>query len=349
MRSKLQATVIALVFLLALAAVPGLAAPPVKVRIGHLPIPGQILHFIAQAKGYYAAEGLDVELTPITSSTDIFNALKAGKLEAAAGGTAAPLIFISNGAPFTIVGGLMGEGTAVLVKPADAAKYKTLAAFRGKKIATVRLATGDVLFRGALKRAGIDPEKDVQFLEFKSAVESIAALDSGKVDAALSWPPYSESSEVRNSSVVAIWSGSLAPHHTCCRLVVRDDFLKENPEAVVRLLKAYVKAVKFFVQKPEESVQIASDYLKLDAALIRPTLLTEKSTYVTPDPQKKEVLDFWERMKQIGYVTGPGASFDVGSKIDGSYFKKALDQVIKENPADPFYKTLATEFHKDNV
>ncbi|MGE5623842.1 MAG: ABC transporter substrate-binding protein [Methanocella sp.] len=349
MRSSVKAIVFTLVVLAAaLGAVPGLAAAPVRIRIGHLPIPGQILHFIAQAKGYFSDEGLDVELTPITSSTNIFNALKAGKLEAAAGGTAAPLIFIANGAPFTIVGGLMGEGTALLVKPADAAKYKNLAAFKGKKIATVRLSTGDVLFRGALKRAGIDPEKDVQFLEFKSAVESIAALDSGKVDAAVSWPPYSESSEVRKSSVVSIWSGAVAPHHTCCRLVVRDDFLKENPDAVVRLLKAYVKAAKFFTQKPEESVQLASQYLKLDAALIRPTLITEKSSYVTPDPQKKEVLDFWERMKQIGYVTGAAASFDVGSKIDGSYFKKALDQVIKENPSDPFYKTLATDFRKDN-
>jgi NitT/TauT family transport system substrate-binding protein len=149
------------------------------VRIGHLPIPGQVLYYIAQKEGYFKEQGLEVQLSPITSSVDILNALNAGKFDLASAGTAAPLTFISKGVPFIIVGGLMGEGTVIQVNADSATKIHSINDFKGKKIATVRLATGDVILRGQLAKHHLLDK--VELVEFKSPTESLLALKTGHV------------------------------------------------------------------------------------------------------------------------------------------------------------------------
>lgn len=288
------------------------------VRIGHLPIPGQVLYYIALKEGYFKEEGLDVQLTPITSSVDILNALNAGKFDLASAGTAAPLTFIAKGAPFQIVGGLMGEGTVIQVNTDSAAKIHSIKDFKGKKIATVRLATGDVILRGQLAKHHI--LNKVEIVEFKSPTESLLALKTGRVDLAVSWPPYSTQAELDGTVKSIAWTGQWAPHHTCCRLVTTDSFAKEHPDTIVKVLRGLIKAQRFFNAEPEKSVQLAADYLKVGPEIIRPTLVTQRTTYVSANPDKKMVVEFWKYMNEIGYLQ---SNLDIKRYVNESFYKKA--------------------------
>lgn len=298
------------------------AGPLTTVRIGHLPIPGQVLFYIAQAEGYFKAEGLDVQLTPISASADVMNALAAGKFDFAAAGTAAPLNFIAKGAPFLIVGGLLEEGSVFQVRSDAIAQIKTIQDFKGKKIGTVRLGTGDVVLRGELAKAGI--LKEVEFVEFKSPVDSLLALKTGRVDIALTWPPYSTQGEQDGTVKSVAWTGQWFPGHTCCRLVTTTEYAAKNPGVVVKVLKSLIRAEQFFKANPEKSVQEAAGYLKISPDLVRPTLVTEKTSHISSAPNKPQVLRFWENMKAAGYAT---SNVDIAAHIDESYYRKALAEL----------------------
>jgi NitT/TauT family transport system substrate-binding protein len=130
------------------------AAPRDKVRVGYLAEPAHGLHFIAKDLGYFDEEGLDVELFQFNTTAEGCSAVQAKKLDVGTFGTAAPLLFIARGVDFTIFGGMMIGGQAIIVKPENLSQFKDLSNFKGKKVGLGKLSTGDVIFRGALKRPG---------------------------------------------------------------------------------------------------------------------------------------------------------------------------------------------------
>ena len=60
----------------------GKALSAEKVTIGHLPIVPSLPTYVAMEKGFFAEEGLEVELVPFQSGTAIIDALLAGRIDA---------------------------------------------------------------------------------------------------------------------------------------------------------------------------------------------------------------------------------------------------------------------------
>jgi NitT/TauT family transport system substrate-binding protein len=138
------------------------------VRVGHLPVTGHAKFFVAKEYGIFEKEGIDAELIEFINSADGLTAVRAGKLDVGAFGTTAPLVHISQGADLRIIAGIMGEDAAIITTAENAPKIKTLADLKGKKVATIRLATGDAVLRGALEKEGINWKTDLQVFELKS-------------------------------------------------------------------------------------------------------------------------------------------------------------------------------------
>ncbi|TAN58388.1 MAG: transporter substrate-binding domain-containing protein, partial [Magnetospirillum sp.] len=130
-------------------------------KVGYLPVTGHAKFFVAKEQGFFEKEGLSVELVEFVNSADGINALKAGKLDIGAFGTTAPLAHIAKGSDLRLIGGIMGEDAAIVTTAANASKVKKVADLKGRKVATVRLATGDAVLRGALKDAGVDWKTDL--------------------------------------------------------------------------------------------------------------------------------------------------------------------------------------------
>ena len=73
-------------------------------------------------------------------------------------------------------------GQAIITRPEKLAELsgKDLRVYKGKTIGLVKLSTGDVVFKGALKKAGIDYKKDVKFAEFGSAAAGCRSGEEGR-------------------------------------------------------------------------------------------------------------------------------------------------------------------------
>ncbi|MGE4283411.1 MAG: ABC transporter substrate-binding protein [Clostridia bacterium] len=310
-----------------------------KFNVGYLASPGQVLYFIAKEKGYFKEEGLDVELFLFANSGEGLNAINAGKLDVGSFGTAAPLTFISKGTDFTIFGGQQTEGHGIIALPEKAKELSDLSSFKGKTIATVRLATGDILFRSALTEAGIDWKKDLTINELDSPASVLEAVKKGSVDAGIVWTPFIKLGEKQGFEIV-MYSGDLVKMHTCCRQVALTSKVKENTKDYEKFQAALIKAYKFYQLNQDETVDIISKYVKIDKDVIKAETYGGYM-YSIPDPDKAGVVEFWNLMNKSGYIT---SDLEIENYINTSIYKNALDNVLKQYPNDEVYKKLKADF-----
>lgn len=319
-------------------------ADKIKFNIGYLPAVGHVLYFVAKEKGFYDQEGLDVELFQFTNSGEGLNAIKAGKLDAGSFGTSAPQVFIAKGIPFVNIGGMQSEGHAVVAKPENAQQFSSLQGFVGKKVATVRLATGDAVWRAAMSQAGIDWKTQVTIQELDSPAAVLEAVKKGAADAGLVWVPFSEMAEKQGLTLVS-WSAEHMDGHVCCRVVALDDKLQTNKEAYIRFSRANIRAYDFYINHQDETLDILNKYVKLDKELLR------KATYSghihsIPDPDKKRFVAFWEAMKTAGYIQ---SDIDITKHINSDIYKTALDQLKQREPQNTTYQQLDRDFTANNL
>ena len=299
--------------------------------------------------GVFKSLNLDVELVPFSSSPDALNALHSGKLDIAAGfGTAPPLIFISKGDDFVFIAGHMSGGHAIVGTPELAKHFKSFKDLIGKKVATARLYTPDVLLRGALVDNGISYDTEgkaqVQLVEARNGPQAWELLKSGKVDAAAL-----VSNEVQLALAAGFkvlrWSVEILPDHPCCRVVVTRETLNSKRPELVRFLRAWILAERIKRDDPTGYINSYAKVANIDFAKAKATLF-EPHTSQTADPNTNGIVKFWDYLKSIKYID---SNIDIHTHIDTSLYKEALDGLRKENPKDKFYQVLEKRYTAQNT
>jgi ABC-type nitrate/sulfonate/bicarbonate transport system substrate-binding protein len=155
-------------------------------------------------------------------------------------------------------------GYLLLVKP----NIQKLTDLRGK---TIGISTfGSQLYLTSVtlfRKAGMETGKDVNLLPAGDNNARIAAMESGKIDATFVSSPADIFGANRGYKVL-LWSRDHVPL-TQNAIVVTDRKLKQSPDQVKRTIKGSIEALKFIRDHQEESVEIASKWLKLDLPTTR--------------------------------------------------------------------------------
>jgi len=344
MKFNLKQLALLLTMTIGLAAQADATVAKPKLKVGYAPGGGSVLSFLAQDQKLFEKEGVEVELIQFASSSDGLNALNSGKIDVGISfGTAGPLTFMSKGSDFSIIGGQLSGGHPVLALPGKARKIKSIQDFRGKIVATPRIYTADIVWRGALKRAGIDPNKDLTIIELKNPSAVLEAVKSGKVDVGIGASSILMKAKESGVSIVG-WSNDFFPQHPCCRIVAKGRAVKENPAVYRAFLRAVLQAEKLKTEKPELAVAVNKRYLNLDDAMAREfTLEPHQMTHA--DPNRKGVERMWHDMKSIDYVEG---DLDLNRYINVELYRDALQEMLRRNPKDKFYREAKKLFDRQN-
>ena len=317
--------------------------------IGYLPSTGHLLYFVAKEEGFFEKEGLDAELQLFDSNNNMLSSLESGKLDAGALGSTESVSYLQQGYDLSIIGGIMKEGHALLVKPdvvegVDPKDY-SLELLRGKRIAVVPLGTQDIVWRIGFRNIGMEVGKDVEFVDVESGTAAFAALNNADIDGALVFTPF-RAQGVNDGYVILDYSGDIEgfEEHPCCRNMAEKEKIKADRDAYVSYLKALIQAYKFYQENQDKTVEDIVKYVSVDPNLIRQeTYGVHISSY--PDPDKKTVVEWKNHMVDLGYFE----DFDVEAGIDTSLYKEALDAVIADHPDDAaFYQTMVTHYEEFN-
>ena len=312
-----------------------------KIKVAYNPGTGNITGFIAIEKGIAAEEGIEIELVPFSNSTDALTALHAGKVDVAVSfGTAAPLTFVTNGSDFSIFGGYISGGMPVYAD--SALEYTGLESYVGKKVATARMYTPDIVWRAAMMDAGYDLETDVTILEFKTPSEVLEAVKSGKADIGIGTNSTYLQSLAAGLQTLG-WSNDFwDPVHVCCRPVANTEWINGNTETVKAFLRSYIRAEQVLNEEPDYAVQLNMKYLEIDEEDARVMLLETNQIFET-DPKSNGVRHMWNKLIEMAYIE-PG-DIDVNDHINTVLYKEALDELTARYPDESeFYNKLQQRF-----
>jgi NitT/TauT family transport system substrate-binding protein len=225
----------------------------VSISMGTEPWIGYGPWFIAKAKGYFAKEGLNVNLIVFQQDADLNSALAADRTQVANIATHTSIKLILNNhlaiTPVLILDD--SEGADAML---GSASIHSLQDLRGKTVAYEYGTTSDLLLHYALAQAHI-PFSAIHAQNIPAA-DAATALVAGHVDAAVTYEPYISSVAGKGHGVHVIYSSAAAPGLIGDFMVVNNSFLTSNPAAVRALLRAWNDSMNYLATNRTDAVSI---------------------------------------------------------------------------------------------
>ncbi|APG93187.1 ABC transporter substrate-binding protein [Sinorhizobium americanum] len=124
---------------------------------------------------------------------------------------------------------------------------------KGKTVGVQGLgSTPHVFVTSMAAYVGLDPQKDIRWVTNPS-VRPMELFVKGKVDAFLGFPPEPQELRARNIGHVVVNSAIDRPwsQYFCCMLAGNADFVRNNPVATKRVLRAILRAADLCVAEPQ--------------------------------------------------------------------------------------------------
>jgi ABC-type nitrate/sulfonate/bicarbonate transport system substrate-binding protein len=299
------------------------AGPAKKIGVAYSNLIADSLSlWVARESGIFAKNGLDVDLQYIASS-NAFTALLAGQVQASSGGGSEVISGTANGADVVVVVNLMPIYPYFMEAPAS---IKTAADLKGQSIAITNPgATFDIASRVALKKAGLNPDADVQFIKTGSVANVQAALQSGQVQGGLAQVPDTIKLEAAGLHPVIDMSTLNAPASGTV-LTLQRAFLADNKDVAQKLVDSILQAYALEKQDKATTVKVLKQYLKSeDDSAMSATYdyFVTKAPPVAPKPEQ-----FMDSFGVLSEQNPKIKDVDLSKMIDAAYFQNATDRKI---------------------
>lgn len=252
----------------------------------------------AEAATLMAAGQVDIAsmATPVVASAVVKNAIP--------GGVKIICSTFDDGAP-----GFAGNSYLVL----DDSPIKTIADLKGKKIAVNAYGTiVDIPLRILLKKAGLDPRKDVQIVEI--AFPAIgAALREKRVDCGAMVLPFMAAEKAKGGvrAIARCVDAFPGPYSTIFQ-AARTEFLQKEPAAVKAFLDDYVTGLNWLYQ-PENRAKA----IEITAALTKSPASALETYFMLPNN------DYYR--DRGGCLTAPSLQFVADAMVDEGLLAEKVD------------------------
>lgn len=253
---------------------------------------------IARDKGYYRAEGLDVELI-LMSAPNASRALLSGDVTVATvGGAGLPPVL--RGSPFKFLFTTYNRAMFWLYAKPD---IRDVRALKGRRVGVSGIGSGpDSLLREILRQNGLDANRDVAVLSLGVMPTIFAGLQSGIVDAAMLSPPVTfKADEGGFRELVAFPKQDLVELQGS--ILVREVSMQSDPGQLERFIRGTYKGFLHIKENRAGTIPVVAHYLQVSDAMaakaydnvVRPSL-TQDGT-LSQETQAKAVEHVVKRLE----------------------------------------------------
>lgn len=225
------------------------------------PAPYHIPIYLAQTKGYFKEENLDMAILEPTNPSDVTELIGSGKVDMGLKAMIHTLAAKARGFPVTSVGSLLDEPFTGLLYLEGRGITDDFQSLKGKRVGYVG-EFGKIQLDELTKHYGMSPE---DYTAVRCGMNVAKYIIDGKVDAGIGiecmqqvqLEEYCKQRGRPASDAKMLRIDKLACLGCCCFCTIlyicNDEFLKKNPEKVKRFLKAIKKATDYVLAKPEEA------------------------------------------------------------------------------------------------
>lgn len=199
-------------------------------------------------------EGLDVTIQP-TNSSAAMQAVLSGQAQFVNMGPGAAILARAKGAPIKAVYLNMRHNFQFPVV-LESSSIKSIQDFKGKTIGVISYGAQLVeIIKGMLAEAGLDPNKDVSFVETGAGAQAVAALTSGRVDIWGTWDSQIATAENMGIKLRRFTTPEAEKLVFGGSYFVRDDFIEKNPEIIEKVLRCVAQGSTLAMENPEGAVK----------------------------------------------------------------------------------------------
>ena len=258
----------------------------------------------------FAKDGIKVVWVKTVSSSNALQFLNAGSINFGSTAGSAALVAKINGNPIKSVYVYSRPEWTALVTGKDS-KISKVADLKGKKVAMVRGTDPHIFTVRALLAAGLT-DKDVTPVLVQQHADGGTALLRGDVDAWAGLDPMMAQAEVTDGAKLFYRNKEA---NTWGILNAREEFLKDHPDIVRRVLAVYEEARKYSLANYDEEKRVFIAGTKLPDAVVDKQLKerTELTHNKVGPAQRDSILQAGLALQQAGVVP---ASVDVKKTVD---------------------------------
>jgi len=284
--------------------------------------------WVIQEKKLLQKQGVQPEIIAIGNSPTVLQALLAGEIDAASISVTTLTSSRLAGADTVMVLGVVPTFVDHIVSVASISSVEQL---KGKTGGVNRLGTtSDMGLRLALRRLGVDPERDTKILPVGGNPERFAALSKGIVQFTIMAEPFvREAEKLGFRDLVSI--GSLKIPFWWNGILTRESILKAKRPLITKLVRAMVEAIHIIKTDREYAKAVfkknlgISDPEGLERAYRDYSTVFPEVPYPTPDGVKTMLDDLAPRNPKAA-AADPKAFVDQSlvRELESSGFIKQL-------------------------
>lgn len=255
---------------------------------------------VAQAKGYFAREGVQVKLTQLGGSSVASSALQGGSIQFAAAASLPLLLAREKGLPFVSVASMdYGVPLQFIVSTSYQARHpfgessaplRRMTALGGSRLAPVS-STDTGFFQLLLARAGM-PKNSVSLVRFQSVSAAVAAMKHNKIDGTMGSPPNSLAPVLDGSARLVLSARDIPEFRDMSYdlLLTTKKFTTSHPDTARKVVTALGMADDFIIAHPDQALQILAEHFPGYST----DVLRRSLALVTFSPGARQTAEQWD-------------------------------------------------------
>lgn len=270
-----------------------------RVRLGVNPEDISSLILIAENKGYFIDNNLDVTFKEYEAGPIAINALTSGKVDIA---TAAEFVMVNksfNHDDLRVIA-MIAKGDKISIIGRKDRGIERPSQLKGKRIGIKRGSNAEFFLGRFLSSNGLTLKEIVAIDVLPSEMKG--SLENSDIDAVVIWDPIAYEIKDSMGTGAVSWSTQVG-EETLWLLITRESFIDEHPAVVEKFLRAMVDAENFVESREMEAKKIVAERLQLDKIYLDSTWV--KCTFsVTLEQQLLLVMEEQARWMIDNRLTG---------------------------------------------
>ena len=245
---------------------PGRGQPPQTVTFAYTYQPQSTLAHVAMARGYFVEEGLDVRMQMHNYGKAALQSVLEGKADFATVAETPVMFSVLKGDRIFVIANIESSTTNNAIVANREAGIEAPGQLKGKRVGFTPGTTSDFFLDSFLTANGMT-RKEIQPVGLKPE-EMQDAIMAKKLDAVSTWNyPLTQIKQSLGTAAVVFYDRQI--YTETFNIAAQQEFVRNNPEAVRRFLRAMIKAEALVAKFPDEAQTIVATAANLDKKLVR--------------------------------------------------------------------------------
>ena len=293
----------------------------------HMGYIGAAVMAIGLDKGYFEAEGLDVEPVPFTSGPSEIAAMVSGDLQFGYIGSGATTLAVEGDVEIISFQNL-GDSDVIVVNRNSG--IDSLEDLEGRTIATTLGTTGENIVDLALESVGLTKD-DVELINMDMG-GCVTAIVADKVDAVCVNGSYlvTVRQQLGDDFVELARTSDFSDKYAAVgSWLATQEYIDEHPDIVQKFVNAVINSMDYWKSHEEETAELVADLLDVDPQNIKDqigTVFFYDKAGLKENLENGTIRRYYEIQQQSMYDTGAISELvDLDSYIKWEYMENALN------------------------